>query len=237
MGQSHCPSLISCKGPSSINLRAKSFYSLLYQPHEKRLFQKRLWAGWLSVLKENKEGLCHIRVNWGREDVAGRFWLCIDNAVLLHLTESVWLGRRNISQTDLYISVWSNFSFNLTKTNPSVASVCRFHKLCSQCGKKTVTLNYTILGFWARFYFLNSIFIHFPMQKSEKDLDLLYLQCNIANILFDILYIYIYDAIITSGLINTFIFQCVVLLHNSNKNRKKWNNIFAGTTIYLYLPM
>lgn len=120
--------------------------------------------------------------------------------------------------------------------------------------KKTVTLNYTILSFWARFYFLNSIFIHFPMQKSEKDLDLLYLLCNIANIVLlvlppnspssswhdyflTLLLLYIYDAIVTLGLINTFIFQCVVLLHNSNKNRKKWNNIFAGITIYLYLPM
>lgn len=55
LGQSHCPTLISYKGPSSIIVRAKSFYALLYGPHEKQPFESTLQTGRPSGLKDNKE--------------------------------------------------------------------------------------------------------------------------------------------------------------------------------------
>lgn len=84
------------KVPLQLISEPNLFMLFLYGPHEKRLFQRRLWTGWLSVLKENKEGLCHIEKTGEEEDVAGWLRLCPDNVVLSRLTENVLLDRVNI---------------------------------------------------------------------------------------------------------------------------------------------
>lgn len=101
LGQLHCPTLISYKGPSSINVRAKSFYAFLYRPREKGLFSKQPANRLAFCAEREQRGIMSWRANWRRGDVAGWLWLCPDNAVLSGQAENVVPERVNIHRLAL----------------------------------------------------------------------------------------------------------------------------------------